>query len=418
MTRVLVVGAGLGGYMAGLSAARNTPDADVRVLSTGMEQFRRMPGTVDLLGYVSGEETPVKRPLERLSDLGETHPYRQLGTECVRDALAFFDAVTGESYDGGGSESNALMPTCTGDIRPTNRYPAGLSRGLLSDEREMLLIGLKQVPAFDAYYVQDRLGDVLPYSVGGVPIEFPLQVGEYPPATRIARSFDEGEMVNGEPIQAAFIEEIRNVLDIEPRVGFPAVLGQTSHDSLRETIADRLNVEVFEIPIGPPSIPGLRLEELLRSALADAGVSVETGSPKGYESTGNRITAVHAETERTDVTYEADVVVLATGGLDGPGLIGGRNEVREPLFDCHAFHSAEKDEWTVQEPLGDQPFASFGVSVGEDLRPRTEQGDPEFENLFAVGSVIGGHNFTRELSRSGVAIVSGYGVGELAGDSI
>ncbi|MEF8814991.1 MAG: glycerol-3-phosphate dehydrogenase subunit GlpB [Halovenus sp.] len=413
MTHLLVVGAGLGGAMAALTAARRNPDADVTVLSTETDRFCREVGTIDLLGYLPDESTPVERPLSRLSELPESHPYRLLGTDTVRDGLALFDDLTGDAYHGGGDTANALLATCTGELRPASRYPAGMARGLASDRRDVLLVGIKQVTALDAYYLGDRLGETLPYSVGGVPVTFPLDTINDSPVTGIAAAFDDRTEVEDKPVLDAFLEEVRSVLDIEPRVGFPAVLGRTSHGDVRETLGDRLNVEVFEVAIGPPSLPGLRLGDHLRAALDDAGVTVETGEPVDYESEGGHVTRLYADTAEGHTTYEAERFVLATGGLDGPGLSGDRDGVHEPVFGCHVPQPADRTKWTDPDPLADQPFARFGVRVDTELRPLDGHGRAEFGNLHAVGSVLGGHNVAREKSRSGVAVTTGYAAGLL-----
>jgi len=399
--------------MAALTAARRNPEADVTVLSTGADRFRREVGTVDLLGYLPGESSPVRRPLSRLGELPGSHPYRLVGSDTVREGLDLFDEVTGDAYDGGDDEANALLATCTGELRPASRYPAGMARGLVGDRRDMLLVGIDQVTALDAYYLGDRLGETLPYSVGGVPVTFPLDVTDYPPATRIAEAFDDRATVDGEPVLEAFLEAVRSVLDIEPRVGFPAVLGRRSHDDVRETLGDRLTVEVFEVPIGPPSLPGMRLGDRLRAALDDAGVTVETGEPGGYESEDGRVTALHADTDEGRTTYDADRFVLATGGLDGPGLADEGEGVHEPVFGCHVPQPADRTAWTDPDPLADQPFARFGVRVDPELHPLDGSEQAAFGNLHAVGSVLGGHNFAREKSRSGVAVATGYAAGRL-----
>ncbi|MFP4235511.1 MAG: dihydrodipicolinate synthase family protein, partial [Nitriliruptoraceae bacterium] len=79
--------------------------------------------------------------------------------------------------------------------------------------------------------------------------------------------------------RAALAERVNPKLEGETRVGFPAILGDDEARAVRADLSDRLGAEVFEVPMGPPSLPGLRLEDRLFAALDEAGVSIETGNP-------------------------------------------------------------------------------------------------------------------------------------------
>jgi glycerol-3-phosphate dehydrogenase subunit B len=164
---------------------------------------------------------------------------------------------------------------------------------------------------------------------------------------------------------------------------------------------------VFEIPMGPPSLPGLRLEDRLYEALDAEGVRFETGNPVvGYEEDDGRLEAVRVDRTGREVPYGADAFVLATGGLVGKGLDSDRQGVREPVFDCHVPHPADRYDWFVDDALGDHPYARFGVSPDSSLRPQAADGGPEFPNLYAAGAVLGGADVAREKSASGLSLAT------------
>jgi glycerol-3-phosphate dehydrogenase subunit B len=217
-------------------------------------------------------------------------------------------------------------------------------------------------------------------------------------------------------VRAALAERVAAELDGESRVGFPAVLGDDRGAEVRDALADRLGAAVFEVPMGPPSLPGLRLEDALFDALDDAGASIETGNPVVDHEGGDRVERVVVEKQGARVPYAADEYVLATGGLVGKGVESDREAVREPVFDCYVPHSDDRYDWFADETFGDHAFARFGVRTDGDLRPVDGSGGIEFENLRAAGAVLGGYDFAAEKSGSGVSIATGYAAGRAAAE--
>src|SRR5205807_4273644 len=73
---------------------------------------------------------------------------------------------------------------------------------------------------------------------------------------------------------------------------------------------------VFEIPTLPPSVPGMRLYEILRSALRAAGGRLVLGAEViSSQREGERVTAVATNAAGRDLTYVAPWFVLASGGF-------------------------------------------------------------------------------------------------------
>lgn len=455
---VLVVGGGFAGCVAALSAARDRPAAAVELLVTSGDRFDRHTGTIDVLGYlpdaetadeadnepgddVDGPSTPVRRPLDALEGLPAAHPYRRLGRDRLRDALGTFDDELG--YRGGATERNALVPTQAGRVRPVARYPAGMAAGLASRDEPMALVGFEQAPDLDAPFVADRLTERLPYEVTGATVAFPGRVTDYPSGPTLATALDEDEAPSGDvglpafdageelpaaempteamppglagddpegPVRERLVERVLPELGVEGRVGFPAVLGQRAHAMVRETFESAFHADVFEVPVGPPSVPGRRLERRLHVALADAGVAVTHDDIEGFEATDGTIERVSLSEEERAV----ESVVLATGDLGGPGLVADRTGIREPVFGCHVEHPDDRSAWTDPTFLGDHAFARFGLSVDDELRPLDANGRPEYGNLRAVGRLVGGFDYDAEHSADGVALVTGYAAGRWA----
>jgi glycerol-3-phosphate dehydrogenase subunit B len=416
---VLVVGGGLAGFTAGIAAAR--AGADVRVVSAAESTLRQASGLVDVLGYppeADGDAPPVVDPFDAIPDLPEGHPYARLGVEAVRDGLALFDDVAGDGYRGDHTDRNALVPTHGGAVKPTARYPAAVAAGLASDDRDALLVGFESHTDFDAPLAAEHLSAAgAPFDARGVTVSFPGDLAVDAAVTRYAHALDEDEDLDGTPARAALAAAVEPHLDGEARVGFPALLGLDHPAAVRADLGAALGVDVFEVPMGPPSIPGMRLQDRLEAALRAAGGSLVTGVPVvDFEGDGDAVGTVTLDRNGARVPHAADAVVLATGGLVGEGIESDREAAREPLFGCHVPQPEDRYDWFAEAAFGDHPFARFGVRVGGDCRPLDADGDPEFANLYAAGAVVGGHDFAADKAGAGVSLATGRRAGERAAE--
>ncbi|MFB6150779.1 MAG: glycerol-3-phosphate dehydrogenase subunit GlpB [Haloarculaceae archaeon] len=417
---VLVIGGGLAGLTSAIAASRE--GADVRLVSYKQSTLRQASGLVDLLGYTPAGDGPLTDPYEAIPDLPDEHPYRTVGVDGVRQAMATFDAVA-PGYRGGHTDRNALLPTHGGTVKPTARYPAGAAAGVASDDRAMLLVGFERLTDFDAPHAAAHLRAAgVPFDVRGVTVRFPVDLKDDAKVTRYAKLLERNRDVTVEGTAGgardALADRVGSEHDGEPRVGFPAVLGDADAAGVRAALGDRLGADVFEVPSGPPSLPGLRLEDALFDALDGAGGGFESGNPVVDFDGDDRVERVSVDKQGGRIPFAADEYVLATGGLVGKGVESDREGVSEAVFGCHVPHPADRYEWFDGEAFGDHPFARFGVTTDGALRPLDADGRPEFENLRAAGSVLGGYDFAAEKSGSGVSIATGHRAGTLAAQEV
>ncbi|WP_348608530.1 glycerol-3-phosphate dehydrogenase subunit GlpB [Halobaculum rarum] len=430
---VVVVGGGLAGATAALSAARE--GAHVHLISANESTLRQASGLIDALGYPNPDgggdagtdaaSGPLADPFAGIGDLPENHPYRVAGADALREGLALFDDAVGDLYRGGHTDRNALVATTSGCAKPTARYPRSMAPGAVSDERPMLLVGFEADTEFDAPLAAERLSAAdVPFDVAGATIAFPGDHRADAAVTRLAHALERDEDAGqGRTTRQRLADRIRPHLGDAERVGLPAMLGDAHVEEVRADLSERLDAAVFEVPTGPPSLPGIRLSDRLFTALDEAGVSMTTGMPVvDFESTGgadgDRIDRVLIDRNGARIPYSAEQYVLATGGLVGKGLDSDRERATEAVFGCHVPQPDDRTDWSAEGAFADHAFARFGVEPDGAMRPLDAEGVPEFENLRAGGGVVGGADVAREQSASGVSLATGLVAGRTAAEEV
>jgi glycerol-3-phosphate dehydrogenase subunit B len=420
---VIVIGAGLAGLMA--AEAAQEKGVRVLILARGMGSLPLTSGCIDGLGYFpSSSPVPVSSPLTalgRFRDFHSQHPYSKLGQERILPALNRFQdlARSGAIPYAGGFDSNFLIPTALGTFHPTCLVPETMKNGVLSLPGRVLLLGFEGLKDFPACLAVQNLN--LLQAQGRIAPSFRAETlaspgwGEKPiNGLNLARAFDEQDF------RDRFVRQVRPLLKGGEKLGLPAVLGLRFSYQAWTDLQKKLGTEIFEIPLPPPSIPGLRLYNLLRSYLQGKGGRTIIGlsALKPLMEAGEIKGLALGESRKSPV-YRASAYVLATGKFVGGGLDAQRNRVFETLFDLPVQYPRNRKEWFNTQLLtsAGQPFNSFGVEVNEDLQPVDPAGKVVYRNLFAAGGILAHADSMAEKSGGGVAISTGYAAGELAAAS-
>jgi glycerol-3-phosphate dehydrogenase subunit B len=417
---VIVIGAGLAGLMAA-EAARGM-GARVLILARGMGSLPLTSGCIDGLGYFpSSSPVPVSSPLAalgRFKDFHSNHPYSKVGKERILSALNRFQDLTRSASVpyAGHFDSNFLIPTPLGTYHPTCLVPETLKNGVLSLPGRVLILGFEGLKDFSSYLAVENLN--LLQAQGKIAPSFRAQTmtepglgGKALNCLNLAGAFDEEEF------RDRFARQVQPLLKEGEKLGLPAVLGFRSSYKAWADLQKKLKTEIFEIPLPPPSVPGLRLYNLIRSNLQGKGVRTIIGLSvlKPVLEAGEIKGMVLGESRKSPV-YRASAYVLATGKFVGGGLDAQRTGIFETLFDLPVQYPRNRTEWFNSQLLTaeGQPFNSFGVEVNEDLQPVDPAGKVVYRNLFAAGGILAHADSMAEKSGGGVAISTGYMAGELA----
>lgn len=394
MSDVVVIGAGLAGLVAALRLAQG--GARVTLLAKGIGGLPLSQGTIDVLGYAPDR---VSDPLAALDRLPADHPYTVLGADAVRQGVEFLADSLGGALVGTPTRS-VVLPTAVGALRPTCLVPPSMLAGEISGATSYAIVGFQQLKDFFAPLCAANLARQ--DAPGGGRIQARPVVLDLPAvdgwadsnATRYAKAFDD------QAYRARFATAVAPHLRDGEVVGVPAVLG-LDDPGAHVHLEQALGHPVFEIPLPPPSVPGLRLNGLLTGLLRQARVRVVTGSHVvSYEASGGRITSVVADTAGRPRAYAAKAFVHAPGGLESGAItMDSYGAVSERVFGL-PLANAEGDlvsgaTWT------DQPLYRVGVSIDS----RAHVSGP-FDNLYAAGGIIAGAVRWSEKSGDGIAIAS------------
>ena len=412
---VVVIGAGLAGLTAAIAAAES--GARVHVLAKGHAATHWGPGGIDVAG-IPAATTPRDGIHQLAGEPG--HPYAFLGDgvaedlEWIRSRLA----AGGLEYVGDLDTPLRLVPTSIGGTRRAAILPAGQAAAMspwAAGERLVIcgIAGFKDFwpEAIAASLSRERIweGGDRPASVTAVSVALPgLDERRNLNALTIAGQFDDPAW------RATAIEAMARAIASVPgsggRVALPAVLGIRQHATVLAAVHEGLPATPFEMPLVPPSVPGMRLYEALRAALIRAGGRVQIGEMiERIEHDGRRVTAVVSAAAVRSYTVRTGALVIATGGIAGGGLVAGRDgQLRETLLGL-PVEAPPADDWLsvdAFDPAG-HPLEKAGIRTDAELRPVAADGVSLFDNVRVAGSLIAGQRYIRERCGDGVALASG-----------
>ena len=407
MLDLLVIGAGLSGMMAAHTAAK--AGLRTRVIAKGLGSMHWGAGTVDLLGYLPGDETAVENPLASLDDLRAAHPYRQLGAEMLTTALDEFQRVVaalGLPYTGASTPGrNLLLPSPIGAARPAYLAPVAQLGGELRDDAPILVVGFHGLRDFYPELIAENLTKLgHPARAAFLPLSLITE-------RRDSNTVQLATFIEAEARGAKIGAVLKELARPGERIGLPAILGVDEHAQTFATIQEACGTTIFEIPTLPPSVPGIRLHTALRTALKQQGVRVEAGMEAiGFDAKAGRVRWVETETSSRPLKHRAENYLLATGGVLGGGFNSDQTgRVWEVIFDLPLTVPQNRGDWFRPEfldPTG-QPVFNGGIAVDEHFQPVDGSHKPGFENLWVAGGALAHADPILERSLEGIALVTG-----------
>jgi glycerol-3-phosphate dehydrogenase subunit B len=394
---LIVIGMGLSGLMAANTAAE--AGQKVLIIGKGMGSLCLFSNTIDVLGQFP-EAMKMNDTLSQWMKDHPGHPYSKVGLEKIEDALSFFLSLFPPPYSFQAMDQrNCLLPTGAGTFRPTYLIPMTMVGGTSLDEGHTLIVGFKGFKDFYAHYAACQL------KCRGIHLQLPEPSYEELTAAALAR------LMEKESFRVDIGGEIRKQLQGENRVGFPALLGLHDPGRVKEELEEIIGAKVFEIPILPPSIPGMRIFNRLRERLIEKGVTFLLGySVSRAILKGKRCEKIEVFHPPVTTTYSGDRFLIATGRFIGGGLKGNDEKILEPIFDLPLSQPQSREGWFRDCFFSDlpHPIHQAGILTDSSFRAIDERGDLILENVWVAGSILAHHHCIEEKSREGIEISTGY----------
>jgi len=411
MIDLLVIGAGLSGLMAAITAAQQ--GMRVRIVTTGLGSLHWTPGTIGVLGYLPGEKAPVKKPYEALDPLIQLrpgHPYALVGRGVLDKSLgAFGDIVQffNLPYFHTPDYHNLLLPSPAGAPRPVFLAPEAQIDGDMGRAEPYVIVGFQALRDFYPTLIAENLTKLgLQARAEFLPIEYVTTRKDFS-TVHLAQALDD-------PATATRLAEaLTKVVRPGERVGLPAILGLKRHIETIITLRRALNAPLFEIPTLPPSVPGIRLMNSLRGVFEQLFFGrIELGmTVTDFSARHGRIEWVASRAGHRWVKHRAERFLLATGGILGGGFRSDfTGRVKEVVFDLPLDIPQQRSQWFRPDFLAAEGHPVFrgGVRVGPDFRPVDAKGRRLFDNLWAAGTLLADADPIAERSIEGIAIGTAF----------
>lgn len=387
MNDVIVIGLGLGGLSAALKLAQ--AGRKVLLVAKGEGGLQLSQGTIDILGYAP---ELVTRPLDSISALPAGHPYAGIGAEQVGRAAIWLREELGAELLVGEPEQNQLLPSAVGAMRPTAL--AQPSMVAANGASSYAVVGVRQLKDFPAELLAGNLGCPVAW------IDLQARPGEADPSgLTYARSLENPEF------SSRFAKAVAAAAPEGEVILLPAVLG--TRPGTWRRIAEQIGRPIAEVPLPPPSVPGIRLHDVLLAKAKAAGVRVIIGSRvTGFGVDGDRMASVQLAAAGGTRDLVARDFVYAPGGFaSGAIAVDSRGVITETTFGL-PLSATDANELLGPDYWAPRPLFEVGVRVDEAGRALDADANVVHPNLYLAGDIIAGAERWAEKSGEGIALAS------------
>ena len=404
----VIMGGGLSGLACGIALAKR--GKRVAIVASGQSTLLFNGGSMELLGSIDGK--PISAPLEAIATLPQGHPYSKIGAERIKELtdrvkLLFHDS--GISMEGNAATNHwRITPmgvakpawlTLSENFRiddlanlPAKRLALMCVRGFFDEPNGMLAQGLKDL-GFEVDKIEFTTDDIT--ALRRSPSEMR--------ATSLAK-----HLVSNGALQRV-ADQINSLAAEADMVLMPSVFGQ-SDESGFQTLKAMVNKPLRLVATLPPAVAGMRMATQLRHYFKMLGGTYLMGdSAVSGTFEGDRLTAI-STAKLADMPLKADNFVLATGSFISRGLIADYERIYEPVLGVDVDADANPDTWTRFGVLQPQPYFGYGVATDEQFRCKKD--GKTISNLYAIGSILSGHDAVKMGDGTGVSLLTALAVND------
>jgi glycerol-3-phosphate dehydrogenase subunit B len=381
MYDIIVIGSGMSGLIASIYLAEQ--GLNTAVLSKGDPICSLSSGCIDIAG--TGDNT-----LESITQFPEEHPYKKIGIQGIYDSIQYFRDRMEEkrcSYIGDTKKNRSIL-TPIGKHRITSLVPFTMEHANIKNDETFHIISFKNLKDFYPSYITGNFPntDVSIYDAGIHTI------------MGIAAKMDTDDFLS------FFISWINRKNIKQNKIAIPAVLGITKALKIFNRLEKETGKVFFEIPTLPPSIPGIRLYNNLKSVAEKKGVNFY-GSAQiiDFKKEKNKIRNITIKKPGRPDYVNAKVFILATGSFVSGGLFLDKNIFKETVFNLPVYFPKNKELFNQDFFKLGHPIEKSGILIDHNFQV-LESG---YNNLFIAGSILAHSETMKYQCGHGMAIATG-----------
>lgn len=402
-TELAIIGTGLAGISASVFAL-NRGLSCCLVGNTGALAYTT--GYLDLLGLI--DEQFLSNPWEGLNKLAERnskHPLATIDATLIRSAFAEFTSFISDLGIGytAPREMNLQAITPAGTIKPTLCVPRTMAKGgeAYLNRESCMIFGFHGLKGFSANQIVANLKKTWP-DIRADTVTFPNHPGGELYAEVAARGL---EVPSNRELLA---ETLKKAAGDVSSIGLPAILGMHNPDVVLADLEDLCGCSIFEIPTMPPSVPGIRLREVIEQTLPAKGMNlIPQQKVKNIRFEKEAIYLQLAD-NFGPIEIKAQTALLATGRFLSGGLEAHFDHVAETLINLPVHQPASRQDWYREQYLDPQGHEIHlaGIETDEFRRPLAANGEVFDHRLFSAGIVLAHQDWIRQRCGAGVAIAT------------